>query len=84
MLVQQVPVRSSYVTSYLWDADELSMTVLQTNFIQQPLPPGSTTGAGGAHGQSGALDKGQRMSTGLTTFYQFWCAALVLFSSRAL
>ncbi|KAG6329500.1 hypothetical protein ID866_9589, partial [Astraeus odoratus] len=43
-----------------------------TNFIQQPLPPGSTTGAGGANGQSGALGRGQRMSTGLTTFYQFW------------
>ncbi|KAL4063881.1 POT family-domain-containing protein [Scleroderma yunnanense] len=43
-----------------------------TNFIQQPLPPGSATGAGGTNGQSGALGRGQRMSTGLTTFYQFW------------
>jgi POT family proton-dependent oligopeptide transporter len=41
------------------------------NFIQQPLPPGSTTGAG-FDGQSGALDMGQRASTGLTTFNAFW------------
>ncbi|KAG5339838.1 hypothetical protein C0989_003347 [Termitomyces sp. Mn162] len=45
----------------------------KTNFIQQKLPPGSHTGAGFTHGQSGALGKGQRASTGLTTFYQFWC-----------
>ncbi|KAL2006021.1 hypothetical protein VTN00DRAFT_9675 [Thermoascus crustaceus] len=43
-----------------------------TNFIQQPLPPGSTTGAG-YDGQSGALDKGQRASTGLSLFNTFWC-----------
>jgi POT family proton-dependent oligopeptide transporter len=36
------------------------------NFIQQPLPEGSTTGAGFS-GQSGALNMGQRASTGLTT-----------------
>ncbi|KAG6373326.1 POT family-domain-containing protein [Boletus reticuloceps] len=42
------------------------------NFIQQPLPSGSRTGAGGANGQSGALGGGQQLSTGLTTFYQFW------------
>lgn len=44
----------------------------QTNFIQWPLPPGSRTGAGFKDGQSGALGLGQRASTGLTTFYQFW------------
>jgi len=42
------------------------------NFIQQPLPLGSRTGAGGTLGQSGALGGGQQMSTGLTTFYSFW------------
>jgi POT family proton-dependent oligopeptide transporter len=36
------------------------------NFIQQPLPQGSNTGAGFT-GQSGALDMGQRASTSLTT-----------------
>ena len=37
------------------------------NFIQKPLPPGSKTGAGflGEY-SSGALDMGQRASTGLT------------------
>ncbi|TFK37850.1 POT family-domain-containing protein [Crucibulum laeve] len=48
-------------------------SVVFTNFIQQPLPDGSHTGAGGASGQSGALNLGQQASTGLTTFYQFWC-----------
>lgn len=37
-----------------------------TNFIQQPLPDGSSTGAG-FNGQSGALGSGQRAATGLTT-----------------
>ncbi|KAH0833178.1 POT family-domain-containing protein [Lanmaoa asiatica] len=51
----------------------VSASILRlVNFIQQPLPPGSRTGAGGANGQSGALGGGQQMSTGLTTFYQFW------------
>ncbi|KAI0321429.1 peptide transporter PTR2A [Amylostereum chailletii] len=47
-------------------------TAVWTNFIQQPLPANSRTGAGGAHGQSGALGKGQQTSFGLTTFNQFW------------
>ena len=42
-----------------------------TNFIQQPLPPGSASGAGYS-GQSGALGKGQQASTGISTFNQFW------------
>ncbi|KAL5366368.1 putative MFS peptide transporter [Aspergillus floccosus] len=47
-------------------------TAVFVNFIQQPLPEGSSTGAGHA-GQSGALGMGQRASTGLTTFNTFWC-----------
>ncbi|KAJ7469685.1 peptide transporter PTR2A [Mycena latifolia] len=47
--------------------------VVFTNFIQYPLPNGSHTGAGLRNGQSGALGKGQQASTGITTFYQFWC-----------
>ncbi|KAK7040753.1 hypothetical protein VNI00_009659 [Paramarasmius palmivorus] len=47
-------------------------SVVFTNFIQRPLPPGSTTGAAGLDGQAGALGRGQRASTGLTTFYAFW------------
>ncbi|KAJ6276428.1 POT family-domain-containing protein [Bipolaris maydis] len=43
------------------------------NFIQKPLPPGSVTGAGFLKKPgSGALDMGQRASTGLTMFNQFW------------
>ncbi|KAK1233745.1 hypothetical protein PQX77_003092 [Marasmius sp. AFHP31] len=56
-------------------------TVVFTNFIQQKLPPRSSTGAGGAHGQSGALGLGQRASTGLTTFYQFWVYITPLFGA---
>ncbi|KAJ7244647.1 peptide transporter PTR2A [Mycena haematopus] len=48
-------------------------SVVFTNFIQHALPPGSRTGAGGPNGQSGALGKGQQTSTGIGTFYQFWC-----------
>ena len=58
--------------------------VVFTNFIQQPLPPGSRTGAGNAHGaaaQSGALGMGQRASTGLTTFFNFWCYVTPLFGA---
>ncbi|KAG6888586.1 hypothetical protein C0995_007268 [Termitomyces sp. Mi166 len=53
-------------------------SVVFTNFIQRGLPPGSTTGAGGATNQAGALDQGQRASTGLNTFYQFWCYVIPL------
>ncbi|KAK1221786.1 hypothetical protein PQX77_015405 [Marasmius sp. AFHP31] len=52
-----------------------------TNFIQQPLPAGSHTGAGFTNGQSGALNMGQRASTGITTFYQFWCYVTPLFGA---
>ena len=47
-------------------------TAVFVNFIQHPLPPGSTTGAGGTYGQPGALGMGQRASTGLTLFNSFW------------
>ncbi|KAH9072987.1 putative MFS peptide transporter [Lactarius deliciosus] len=47
-------------------------TAVFVNFIQQPLPKGSKTGAGGKHGVSGALGQKQETSTGLTTFLQFW------------
>ncbi|KAK7046401.1 putative peptide transporter ptr2 [Favolaschia claudopus] len=48
-------------------------SIVFTNFLQHTLPPGSHTGAGGPNGQSGALGKGQQTSTGIGTFYQFWC-----------
>lgn len=46
-------------------------TAVFVNFIQQPLPEGSTTGAGFS-AQSGALGMGQRASTGLTTLWVFF------------
>ncbi|KIX05842.1 uncharacterized protein Z518_03815 [Rhinocladiella mackenziei CBS 650.93] len=52
-------------------------TIVFVNFIQQPLPEGSTTGAG-YEGQSGALGMGQRASTGLVTFNQFWAYVMPL------
>ncbi|KAJ2983740.1 hypothetical protein NQ176_g465 [Zarea fungicola] len=52
------------------------------NFIQKPLPPGSTTGAGFLRKPgSGALGMGQRASTGMTTFNQFWSYFTPLFGA---
>jgi POT family proton-dependent oligopeptide transporter len=56
-------------------------TVVFVNFLQQPLPPGSTTGAGGTFGQAGALGQKQRVSTGLVTFNSFWVYVLPLFGA---
>lgn len=56
-------------------------TIVYTNFIQQALPAGSRTGAGGAHGQSGALGMGQQASTAVTTFNQFWQYFMPLFGA---
>ncbi|KAL8639235.1 MAG: hypothetical protein Q9228_003714, partial [Teloschistes exilis] len=47
-------------------------TIVFVNFIQNPLPDGSTTGSAGTDGQAGALGLGQRASTGLTTFNSMW------------
>ncbi|KAK1992460.1 POT family protein [Colletotrichum falcatum] len=57
-----------------------SVIVVITNFIQQPLPSGSTTGAA-INGQPGALGMGQRASTGITTFNQFWQYFMPLFGA---
>jgi POT family proton-dependent oligopeptide transporter len=49
--------------------------VLYTNFVQQDMPPGSTTGRDlrpGDAAQPGALGMGQRASFGIGTFNQFW------------
>lgn len=53
--------------------------VLQTNFIQQKLPPGSQTGADVK--QAGALGLGQRASTGIGTFNTFWVYIIPLFGA---
>ncbi|EEH15989.1 hypothetical protein PABG_06076 [Paracoccidioides brasiliensis Pb03] len=48
-------------------------TAVLTNFIQQDLPPGSTTGNDPTpNGQPGALGKGQRASQGLVLFNKMW------------
>lgn len=54
--------------------------LFSTNFIQQPLPDGSRTGAG-KNSQSGALNKGQQASTGIGTFNQFWVYLVPLFGA---
>ncbi|KKZ64471.1 POT family proton-dependent oligopeptide transporter [[Emmonsia] crescens] len=47
-------------------------TIVFVNFIQRELPPGSTTGSSGTDGTPGALGLGQRASTGITLFNNFW------------
>lgn len=52
---------------------------LVVNYIQQPLPEGSTTGADGS-GQPGALGMGQQAATGLTTC-KYFCSNFLKTSS---
>ncbi|KAK4104651.1 peptide transporter-like protein [Parathielavia hyrcaniae] len=58
-------------------------TAVFTNFIQQPRPEYSATGASYdiENGQAGALGLGQRTSTGLTTFNSFWQYTMPLFGA---
>ncbi|KIL56425.1 hypothetical protein M378DRAFT_172730 [Amanita muscaria Koide BX008] len=75
---------NAYLIAFVELAERFSFygcTVVFTNFIQQPLPDGSHTGAGFATGQSGALGLLQQASTGLTTFYMFWCYITPLFGA---
>ena len=54
--------------------------VLYTNFVVQPLPPGSNTGAGHNHGgQSGALGLGSRAGQGISLTNQFFAYVVPLF-----
>ncbi|KAF2797851.1 MFS peptide transporter-like protein Ptr2 [Melanomma pulvis-pyrius CBS 109.77] len=47
--------------------------VLYTNFVQHPRPVGQPTGRDpSSEGQPGALNMGQRASTGIGTFNSFW------------
>ncbi|BEI86742.1 hypothetical protein CcaverHIS002_0700880 [Cutaneotrichosporon cavernicola] len=75
---------ATYLVAYIELAERFSYygcTVVFTNFIQHPLPPGSKTGAGKEQFQSGALNMGQRASTGLTTFNTFWVYVTPLFGA---
>ena len=58
-------------------------TAVFTNFIQQKMPAGSTTGAGYDidNVQSGALGLGQRTAFSLTTFNSFWQYTTPLFGA---
>jgi POT family proton-dependent oligopeptide transporter len=58
-------------------------TAVFTNFIQQPLPDGSSTGASYDinTGQAGALGLGQRTAFSLTTFNAFWQYTMPLFGA---
>ncbi|KAI0070740.1 PTR2-domain-containing protein [Panus rudis PR-1116 ss-1] len=75
---------NAYLIAFVEAAERFSYygsQVVYTNFIQQPLPPGSRTGAAGKNGQPGALGMGQRASTGLGTFNQFWVYVIPLFGA---
>ncbi|KAL2268712.1 hypothetical protein VTJ83DRAFT_3558 [Remersonia thermophila] len=58
-------------------------TAVFTNFIQQPKPEYSSTGASYDinNGQAGALGLGQRTSFALTTFNSFWQYTMPLFGA---
>ncbi|TFK84976.1 oligopeptide transporter [Polyporus arcularius HHB13444] len=73
---------SAYLIAFCELAERFSYygsTVVYTNFIQQPLPPGSRTGA--SIKQAGALGLGQRASTGIGTFNTFWVYVIPLFGA---
>ncbi|RPD65541.1 oligopeptide transporter [Lentinus tigrinus ALCF2SS1-7] len=83
--LRRVPDRlpiSAYLIAFCELAERFSYygsTVVFTNFLQQPLPPGSRTGADVE--QAGALGLGQRASTGLGTFNTFWVYVIPLFGA---
>lgn len=59
----------------------VSLTIEVVNFIQRPLPdegPFPSAGAAGTYGQPGALGMGQRASTGLVQFNQFFSYVMPL------
>jgi len=75
---------NAYLIAFVELAERFSYygtQVVFTNFIQQKLPPGSHTGAGGKDGQSGALGMGQRAANGLNTFNSFWVYVIPLFGA---
>ncbi|KAH8805959.1 Ptr2 peptide transporter, partial [Xylogone sp. PMI_703] len=82
-VAEKIPL-SVYTIAFVELAERFSYygtTVVFTNFIQQPLPTGSRTGAGFTNGQSGALNMGQQASTGIGTFNQFWVYLMPLFGA---
>ena len=69
---------------FLWEigysSDQASLVV---NFIQQPLPEVSTTGAAGNGTQPGALGQGQQASTGLTTCKYLFGSSMVVQANQS-
>lgn len=54
-------------------------SILYTNFVNRPLPPGSNTGAApSADGLPGALGMGPKAATGISLFNQFWAYIMPL------
>ncbi|KAL7896394.1 POT family domain-containing protein [Trichoderma sp. SZMC 28014] len=54
-------------------------SILYTNFVNRPLPPGSTTGAApSANGLPGALGMGPKAAMGISLFNQFWAYIMPL------
>jgi POT family proton-dependent oligopeptide transporter len=74
---------AAYLVAFIELAERFSYygtQVVFTNYIQQPLPDGSRTGAGHA-GQSGAMGRGQQTANGLNTFNTFWVYVVPLFGA---
>jgi len=81
----KVPIRV-YAIAFVELCERFSYygtTVVFTDFIQQPRPDSSLTGAGinDPNQVSGALGMGQRASTGIGTFNQFWVYVVPLFGA---
>nr|WGD08205.1 putative peptide transporter [Trichoderma koningiopsis] len=54
-------------------------SILYTNFVNRPLPPGSTTGAApSSDGLPGALGMGPKAAMGISLFNQFWAYIMPL------
>ncbi|KAH9909595.1 peptide transporter PTR2 [Xylariomycetidae sp. FL2044] len=73
-------VWSAYTIAFCELAERFSYygsSILYTNYIQFPLPDGSTTGAGKS-GQSGALGKGQNVATSIGLFNTFFAYLMPL------
>ena len=80
----ELPLCVSYYYYYLrYMGHSPDQTSLVVNFIQQPLPEGSTTGAAGTTTQPGALEQGQQASTGLTTCKYLFGSSMVVQANQS-
>ncbi|KAI5802040.1 oligopeptide transporter [Pyronema domesticum] len=73
-----------YTIAFIEFCERLSFCGILTvfvNYIQQPLPEGSMTGAGGSDDQSGALGLGQKTATALVSFHSLWVYLMPLFGA---